>query len=286
MRCRKIKERWIVPNGHPISSLDRRALELQAQGYLLPTRDMIKTPEQIGGIRRSSKVTIGALDLVQREIRAGMSTEDINKLVHEYTISHGAIPAPLNYDGYPKSVCTSLNEVVCHGIPSEEEVLMDGDIINVDVTSILDGYYSDASRMFIIGKTTPQNERLVCVAKECLLAGAAAAQPFGQLGDIASAITTLAHHNGFSVVRDYCGHGVGLEFHEEPDVYHYGRRGGGMVLIPGMVFTIEPMINLGSWEVFIDEDDGWTVVTEDELPSAQWEHTFVMTENGLEILAY
>lgn len=286
MRSRRIKQRWTIPPGEPLSSIDRRALEMQSQGFLLPTRDMIKTPEQIEGIRRSGLVTTGALDLVEKEIHAGMSTEDINTLVHEYTISHGATPAPLNYEGFPKSVCTSLNEVVCHGIPCKEEILMDGDIINVDVTSILDGYYSDASRMYIIGQTAPENERLVHAAKDCLMAGAAAARPFGQLGDIASAITRLAHRNGFSVVRDYCGHGVGLQFHEEPDVYHYGRRGGGMVLVPGMVFTIEPMINLGTWEVFIDEDDDWTVVTEDELPSAQWEHTFVMTEHGLEILAY
>ena len=186
----------------------------------------------------------------------------------------------------PKSVCTSVNEVVCHGIPSEEEILEEGDIINVDVSTILDGYYSDASRMFIIGKTTPEKEKLVRVTKECLEIGMQAAKPFGFVGDIGNAIQRHAEKNGYSVVRDLCGHGVGLEFHEEPEVCHFGRKGTGMLLVPGMVFTIEPMINMGTWQVFIDEEDGWTVVTEDELPSAQWEHTFLMTETGLEILSY
>ena len=198
----------------------------------------------------------------------------------------GGIPAPLNFEGFPKSVCTSINEVVCHGIPSEDEILQEGDIINVDVSTILDGYYSDASRMFIIGKTTPEKEKLVRVTKECLEIGMRAAKPFGFVGDIGNAIQRHAEKNGFSVVRDLCGHGVGLAFHEEPEVLHFGRKGTGMLLVPGMVFTIEPMINMGDWHVFIDEDDGWTVVTDDEKPSAQWEHTFLMTENGLEILTY
>lgn len=176
--------------------------------------------------------------------------------------------------------------MVCHGIPCEDDILEEGDIINVDVSTILDGYYSDASRMFVIGKTDPEKQRLVDVAKECLLVGMEAAKPFGFVGDIGNAIQRHAHKNGFTVVRDLCGHGVGLEFHEEPDVEHFGRKGTGMLLVPGMVFTIEPMINMGGWEVFVDEEDDWTVVTEDELPSAQWEHTFVMTENGLEILTY
>ena len=171
--------------------------------------------------------------------------------------------------------------MVCHGIPSEEEILEEGDIINVDCTTILDGYYADASRMFIIGKTTPQKEKLVRVAKECLEVGMEAARPFGFVGDIGHAVEKHAKKNGFSVVRDLCGHGVGVEFHEEPDVEHFSKKGTGMLLVPGMVFTIEPMINMGTWEVFIDEEDGWTVVTEDELPSAQWEHTFVMTEQML-----
>ena len=251
------------------------AKEMKGQGIKL-----IKTAEQIEGIRRSSVVNTGVLDLVAREIKAGMSTAEIDKLVYDYTVSHGAIPAPLNYEGFPKSVCTSVNEVVCHGIPSEEEILEEGDIINVDVSTILDGYYSDASR------TTPEKEKLVRVTKECLEIGMQAAKPFGFVGDIGNAIQRHAEKNGYSVVRDLCGHGVGLEFHEEPEVCHFGRKGTGMLLVPGMVFTIEPMINMGTWQVFIDEEDGWTVVTEDELPSAQWEHTFLMTETGLEILSY
>lgn len=281
---RKIKKNWVVPEGAPLTPLDRRVLEFQDMGYLVPSRSLIKTPEQIEGIRRSGVINTGVLDLVESEIKEGMSTLDIDRLVYDYTVGHGAIPAPLHYEGFPKSVCTSLNEVVCHGIPCAEEILQEGDIINVDVSTIYKGYYSDASRMFIIGKTSPEKEKLVRVAKECMDMGAAVAKPFGLLGDVASVITHHAHENGFTVVRDFCGHGVGLEFHEEPDVDHYGRKGTGMLMVPGMVFTIEPMINMGDWHVFIDADDGWTVVTEDELPSAQWEHTYVMTEHGLEIL--
>lgn len=283
---KKGRKNWVVPRGMEPTALDKKVLWYQEKGHLVPTRQLIKTPEQIEGIRRSGIINTGALDLVAREIRAGMSTEDINRLVHEYTLAHGAIPAPLNYEGFPKSVCTSINEVVCHGIPSEEEILEDGDIINVDVTTIYDGYYADASRMFVIGQTTPEKQRLVDVARECLQIGMEAARPFGFVGDIGYAIEKHAKSAGFSVVKDLCGHGVGLKFHEEPEVLHYGRKGTGMLLVPGMVFTIEPMINMGRYNVFVDEEDGWTVVTEDELPSAQWEHTFVMTEEGLEILTY
>lgn len=269
-----------------MTELDKKVLSHQNRGCLVPSRKLIKTPEQIEGIRRSGVVNTGVLDLVAQEIHAGMTTLEIDELVYDYTVSHGAIPAPLNYEGFPKSVCTSVNEVVCHGIPNEFEVLQEGDIINVDVSTILDGYYSDASRMFVIGQTTPEKQRLVDVARECLEIGMQAAKPFGFVGDIGNAIEKHARKNGFSIVRDLCGHGVGLEFHEEPDVEHFGRKGTGMLLVPGMVFTIEPMVNMGTWEVFVDEDDGWTVVTEDELPSAQWEHTFVMTDDGLEILTY
>ncbi len=246
---------------------------------------VIKTPEQIEGIRRSGVVNTGILDMLEQKICAGMSTAEIDRLVYDYTIAHGATPAPLGYEGFPCSCCTSINEVVCHGIPSEEEILEEGDIINVDVSTILDGYYSDASRMFIIGKTSKKKARLVEVAKECLEIGAAAAKPWGRFGDIGKAIAAHAHKAGFTIVRDLCGHGVGLEFHEEPDVEHYDSGDKGMVLVPGMVFTIEPMVNMGTWEVFVDEEDDWTVVTEDELPSAQWEHTFLVTEDGLEVLS-
>lgn len=283
---KKIIRNWSVPKGQALTDFDKRILSYQNKGEIVPKRKLIKTPEQIEGIRRSGVINTGVLDLIEQEIHAGMPTSEIDRLVYTYTTDHGAIPAPLNYEGYPKSVCTSINEVVCHGIPSEDEILEEGDIVNVDVSTILDGYYSDASRMFIIGQTTPEKEKLVRVAKECLDIGREAAKPWGFVGDIGKAIAKHAHQNGFSVVRDLCGHGVGLEFHEDPEVDHYNTHRNGMLLVPGMVFTIEPMINMGTWEVFIDEEDGWTVVTEDELPSAQWEHTFLMTESGLEVLTH
>ena len=279
------RNNWQLIKGQPLTELDKKILYLQNKGHLVPSRKLIKTEEQIEGIRRSGVVNSGILDLVGKEIKAGMSTAAIDKLVYDYTVDHGALPAPLNFEGFPKSVCTSINEVVCHGIPSEKEILKEGDIINVDVSTILDGYYSDASRMFMIGKVSPKEEKLVRVAKECLEIGMKAAKPFGFVGDIGHAIQKHAEKNGFSVVRDLCGHGVGLEFHEEPEVTHFGRKGTGMLLVPGMVFTIEPMINMGTYRVYIAEEDGWTVITDDELPSAQWEHTFVMRENGLEILS-
>lgn len=275
---------WRPIKGQPLTEFDKKILRIQNKGHLVPSRKLIKTPEQIEGIRRSGVVNTGVLDLVESRIKAGMTTAEIDRMVYDYTVAHGAIPAPLNYEGFPKSVCISINEEVCHGIPSEDRILEEGDIVNVDVSTILDGYYSDASRMFMIGKVSPEMERLVRVTRECLTIGMEAARPFGFVGDIGNAIQRHAEKNGFSVVRDLCGHGVGLEFHEEPEVMHFGRKGTGMLLVPGMVFTIEPMINMGTYEVFIDEDNGWTVVTADELPSAQWEHTFLMTENGVEIL--
>ena len=283
----KKKNNWYVPQGQPFTELDKKVLAFQNRGCLVPTRRLVKTTEQIEGIRRSGVVNTGVLDAVAEMIKPGISTADIDRVVYDYTTAHGAIPAPLNYEGFPKSVCTSINEVVCHGIPSDDEILEEGDIVNVDVSTILDGYYSDASRMFVVGgKTSPEKQKLVDVARECLEIGAEAAKPWGFVGDIGKAIARHAHRNGFSVVRALCGHGVGLEFHEEPEVDHYDTRRKGMLLVPGMVFTIEPMINMGTYEVFIDEEDGWTVVTEDELPSAQWEHTFLMTEHGLEILTH
>ncbi len=259
-------------------------MELERRGRKVPSRALLKTPEQIEGIRRSGAVNTGVLDLIEREIRPGMSTAEIDRMAYDYTVAHGAVPAPLHYEGFPKSVCTSIDEVVCHGIPDEREILREGDIINVDVSTILDGYYSDASRMFLIGEVTPEKRRLVEVARQCLEIGIEAARPFGFVGDIGHAIQRHAEKNGYSVVRELCGHGVGLAFHEEPDVEHFGRRGTGMLLVPGMVFTIEPMINMGRRDIFIDEADGWIVLTDDGLPSAQWEHTLVMTESGPEIL--
>lgn len=282
----KIKFRYnSAPAPSPLADDAERKIDWYRQrGHEVPSRKLIKTPEQIEGIRLSGIVNTGVLDLVESSIRPGISTAEIDRLVYDYTVSHGAVPAPLNYEGFPKSVCTSVNEVVCHGIPDEKILLREGDIVNVDVSTILNGYYSDASRMFLIGDVPEEKRRLVEVTKECLRIGAAAAKPYGFVGDIGAAIQRHAEKNGYSVVRDLCGHGVGLEFHEEPEVAHYGHRGTGMLLVPDMVFTIEPMINMGDWRVTVDERDGWTVRTRDGLPSAQWEHTFVMTGNGLKIL--
>ncbi len=282
------KKRWHIDPDN-ITEMDRKIMYWEKKGKLVPTRDLIKTPEQIEGIRRAGVVNTLVLDTVAAAIHPGMNTQEIDDICMEVCRQHGAIPACLNYEGFPKSVCTSINEVVCHGIPKEEDVLEEGDIVNVDFTTILDGYYADASRMFIIGgKTTPEKEQLVRVARECLEIGMEAAKPYAFVGDIGHAIEKHAKRFGYGVVRDLCGHGVGLKFHEEPNVCHFGQRGTGMLLVPGMVFTIEPMINMGSYKVFIDSEDpyGWEVISWDEKPSAQWEHTFAMTENGVEILTY
>ncbi|MCD7720835.1 MAG: type I methionyl aminopeptidase [Prevotellaceae bacterium] len=270
--------------------MDRRILAFEERGKQVPSRDLIKTPEQIAGIRKAGELNTAVLDCVEERIRAGMSTLEIDKLVYDYTTKHGGTPAPLGYEGFPNSCCTSVNDVVCHGVPSAFDILQEGDIINVDCTTILGGYYADASRMFVIGgETEPRWQELVDVAWQCLKAGEEVCrEPYVFVGDVGNAIAKLAHKHHFSVVRDLCGHGVGLQFHEPPDVEHYGHRGTGMLLVPGMTFTIEPMINMGHWEVCIDADDptGWTVLTADDEPSAQWEHTYLMTENGVEIITH
>jgi len=286
---RKLPLRWFVPEGMEPTEMDLKILYWQEQGRLVPTPSLIKTQAQIEGIRKAGVLNTGVLDLVQEKIHEGMSTLEIDKLVYDFTTKHGGIPAPLNYEGFPNSCCTSINDVVCHGIPSADEILEEGDIINVDCTTILNGFYADASRMFIIGKTTPERQRLVDVAWECLKIGQEVCkEPYVFVGDLGNAIQNHAHKNGFTVVRDLCGHGVGLDFHEEPDVEHIGKKGSGMLLVPGMTFTIEPMINGGDWYVCGDEEDesGWIVLTEDGEDSAQWEHTFVMTENGVEVLTH
>lgn len=257
---------------------------LSAKGDIVPDMDILKTPEQIDGIKKSAALNTAVLDHVAAHIRAGMSTADIDKLVYDYTTAHGGIPAPLGYEGFPKSVCTSLNNEVCHGIPDSSIILEEGDIINVDVSTILNGYYSDASRMFAIGKISKRAERLLKVTKECVERGLAAAKPWGHLGDIAHAINSHAKKNGYSVVEDIGGHGIGLEFHEEPYVSYVTPKGTEMVLVPGMIFTIEPMINEGSPYFFIDEDNGWTVYTDDNGLSAQIEYMVLITEDGVEVL--
>ena len=286
---RKKQQRWIVPSSLEPTEMDRRIIAWEAKGKLVPTPQLIKTKAQIEGIRKAGQLNTAVLDTVAEKIREGMSTAQIDRIVYDYTTAHGGTPAPLNYNGFPGSCCTSLNDVVCHGLPSQDEILQEGDIINVDCTTILDGYYADASRMFVIGHTTPERQRLVDVAWECLKTGQqVCSRPYVFVGDLGNAIARHAHANGYTVVRDLCGHGVGLQFHEEPDVEHYGRKGSGMLLVPGMTFTIEPMINAGDWQVCGDEEDetGWIVLTEDGSDSAQWEHTFLMTENGVEIITH
>ncbi|MBP2630271.1 MAG: methionyl aminopeptidase [Firmicutes bacterium] len=257
----------------------------ELKGHILPPRSIIKTQADIEGIKKSAKINDAALDLVASRIKAGIDTETLNQLAHDYIVEQGGIPACLNYGGYPKSICISINHVVCHGIPSKDTILKEGDIVNVDITTILDGYYADASRMFMIGKVSEEAEKLVKVARECMEKGIAAIRPWGYLGDIGAAVEEHAHANNYSVVVDLGGHGVGKKFHEEPFVPHVGKPGTGMLLVPGMVLTVEPMINIGGYEVYTDSEDDWTVYTEDDSLSAQWEHTILITETGVEILA-
>ena len=254
------------------------------RGEIVPSRKLLKTPAQIEKIKKSAALNTAVLDEVAAHIRAGMSTAEIDKIVYDFTTAHGGIPAPLNYQGFPKSVCTSINNEVCHGIPDENIILQEGDIINVDVSTILDGYFSDASRMFMIGEVSDRAKRLVRVTEECVELGLAAAKPWGHLGDIADAINTHAQANGYSVVVDIGGHGIGLEFHEDPFVSYVTPKGSEMLLVPGMMFTIEPMINEGSPDFFVDEDNDWTIYTIDDGLSAQIEYMVLVKEDGIEIL--
>ena len=267
-------------------ALDEKIHHYALQGHIVPTHDILKTPEQIQGIRDSSVINIAVLDEVAKMIKPGVSTEEIDRLVYDVTTRMGGIPAPLNYEGFPKSVCTSIDEVVCHGIPSPDRILKEGEIVNVDVSTIYKGYFSDSSRMFCIGQVSPEKEKLVRVTKECVELGLEQVKPWNFLGDMAQVINDHAKANGYSVVVDIGGHGVGLEFHEEPFVSYVTRKGTEMLMVPGMVFTIEPMVNMGTCEVYIDDEDGWTVYTEDGKPSAQWEITVAVTETGHEVLTY
>lgn len=263
---------------------DQRVMALKAQGKIVPTHDLIKNDKDIKGVKASAKINTLVLDEVEKRIKAGMTTQEIDDIVTQVTHDHQAICAPYQYEGFPKSVCTSINEVVCHGIPSSERVLKEGDIVNVDVSTIYKGYYSDASRMFMIGKVSEEAARLVQVTKECLEIGIAAVKPWGYIGDIGAAINEHAKKNGYSVVRVFGGHGIGKEFHEEPFVAHVGVRNSDMLITPGMMFTIEPMINQGHYDVVISDEDGWTVSTKDGKLSAQWEAMLLVTNTGVEIL--
>lgn len=242
----------------------------------------LKTRQDIEAMRPACQHAADTLVMIEPYIKPGISTNEINEIVHDYTIKHGGIPAPLNYHGFPKSVCTSLNHVVCHGIP-DEKVLKDGDIINVDVTSIIDGWFGDTSKTFFVGEPKVKARKIVQVAEKALEIGIAAVKPGATLGDIGHVIQTYVEGEKCSVVREYCGHGIGRKFHEEPQVLHFGRPGDGVELKPGMVFTIEPMVNLGKAGVKVLSDQ-WTVVTRDKSLSAQFEHTMVVTESGVEVL--
>ncbi len=243
----------------------------------------IKTPEEIERMRVAGRLAAEVLTMIAPHVQPGVTTGELDRICHDYIVGvQQAIPAPLNYKGFPKSICTSVNHQVCHGIPGERK-LKKGDVLNIDVTVIKDGYHGDTSRMFFIGPPSIQAERLVRVCHEAMLRGIAAVRPGAHLGDIGHAVQEHAEGHGFSVVREYCGHGIGRQFHEEPQVLHYGRPGTGIELIPGMTFTIEPMINAGRREVKLLPDN-WTVVTRDHSLSAQWEHTVLVTEDGVEIL--
>lgn len=265
---------------------DERLQRLAEQGENVPARALLKTPEDIEGIKRSAEVNVGVLDFVAERIGAGVSTEQIDRWVYDYTVEHDAIPAPLDFEGYPKSVCTSVDEVVCHGIPSEDEVLKDGDIVNVDASTIKGGYFSDSSRMFCIGDVSPEKADLVRVTKEAVQVGLDALKPWGHMGDIGAAVNAYAKEHGYTVVREFGGHGIGLEFHEEPFVSFVTRPGTGMLLVPGLCFTIEPMINMGKARIDMSDPNGWTVRTKDGLPTAQWEVQVVVTDDGYELLSW
>ncbi len=237
--------------------------------------------EAFEGMRRAGQLTARALDMLVKEVKPGITTESLDDLVYEYAMDHGAIPAPLNYRGFTKSICTSLNHVVCHGIPGPR-ILRDGDILNIDVTLIVDGWHGDSSRMYPVGKISRAAERLIAVTYEALMRGVNAVAPGRHIGDIGAAIQSFAEGERCSVVRDFCGHGIGQVFHDRPNVLHYGRAGEGIELQPGMLFTIEPMINLGKPQVKI-KSDGWTAVTRDRSLSAQFEHTVGVTDTGVEV---
>lgn len=267
-------------------NFDSKLEQAEREGHEVPGHDLIKTPEQIEGIKKSAAINIAVLDYVGEHIRAGITTEEIDKWVYDETVKRGGIPAPLNYERFPKSVCTSLNDEVCHGIPSKDIVLKDGDIINVDCSTILDGYFSDSSRMYLIGDVSEEKKKLVQVAKECLDVGLKEVKPWGFLGDMGQAINDYAEEHGYTIVREIGGHGIGLEFHEEPWVSYVSKRGTEMMMVPGLVFTIEPMVNMGKADIYEDDENGWTIYTEDGKPSAQWEIQVLVTEDGYEILSY
>lgn len=265
---------------------DEKIEEFEVAGHIVPSHEILKNAEQIEKIKESAKINIAVLDYVAEHIKAGISTAEIDKWVYDITTKMGGIPAPLNFEGFPKSVCTSINNEVCHGIPSEDVIITDGDIINVDVSTNLNGCFSDSSRMFCIGNVSEENRRLVEETKNAVYEGLKQVKPWGFLGDMGQAVNDYVKSKGYSVVREVGGHGIGLEFHEDPWVSYISKKGTEMLMVPGMIFTIEPMVNAGKPDIFVDEDNGWTIYTEDNSMSAQWEIQVLVTEDGYEIIAY
>lgn len=265
-------------------NFDLKLETYQKNGFRIIAREFIKNDEDVEGLKKSAVITKGILDEMNTFVKEGITTESIDKFVYEYTMDHGGIPAPLNYKEFPKSCCTSINECICHGIPTEDRILKNGDIINIDITTILNEYHADSSRMYTVGEVSESDKKLIEVAKECLYIGIDEVKPFERLNNIGDSIEFHANRHNYSVVRDLCGHGIGKAFHEDPEVVHYAQKNKkGMLMIPGMVFTIEPMINEGTYRCKYMKD-GWTVVTADGKKSAQWEHTLLVTETGYEIL--
>lgn len=245
----------------------------------------IKTPDDIAKMRVAGRLAADVLEMISPYVQVGVSTGELDRICHDYIVNvQQAIPAPLNYNGFPRSICTSLNHVVCHGIPSDTKFLKSGDILNIDITVIKDGFHGDTSKMFLVGDVAPHAVRLIRVTQECLYKAIELVRPGTKLGDIGHVIQTHAESNNYSVVREYCGHGIGRIFHEDPQVLHYGKPGTGLELVEGMTFTIEPMINLGERHTRLSRTDGWTVTTKDRRLSAQWEHTLAVTSDGCEVL--
>lgn len=265
---------------------DEKIEEFEGAGHIVPSHEILKNAEQIEKIKESAKINIAVLDYVAEHIKAGISTAEIDKWVYDITTKMGGVPAPLNFEGFPKSVCTSINNEVCHGIPSEDVIIKDGDIINVDVSTNLNGYFSDSSRMFCIGNVSEENRKLVEETKNAVYEGLKQVKPWGFLGDMGQAVNDYVKSKGYSVVREVGGHGIGLEFHEDPWVSYISKKGTEMLMVPGMIFTIEPMVNAGKPDISVDEDNGWTIYTEDNSMSAQWEIQVLVTEDGYEIIAY
>ncbi len=267
-------------------AFDEKLESFKSRGFTVPKQKLIKMPEDIEGIKRSAVINMACLDYVSQHIGPGISTQEIDNWVSRITKEMGGICATLGYEGFPKSVCTSLNDQVCHGIPSEDDVLQDGDIINVDCTTILDGYYADSSRMFIIGDVPDKTRQFVEDVKESVQVGLREIRPWRCLGDMGSAINEFCKSKGYSVVEEIGGHGCGLDFHEEPWVSYVSKPGTEMLMVPGLCFTVEPMVNMGKHDIYQDEDNGWTIYTEDGSLSAQWEVQIVVTEDGYEMLTW